>query len=247
MLAVLKQWFAAVRKKSAQEQLHAWAVANGYRFARVQPGEGFVIHGQTLAATGANSPSRPWRLEWGLSQRPYISGYELRGRIELNLPFSLQMLLMSSSLLETLESEIFESSTHGLETHIDMSMPEEMRWLSMFVKAQLPRGLRAHFSALSSDVKAVSAWLDPLLLKQLEACTATLLADHPPFLLMTLRGRLYFRLQLPTLSQGAVSEALNVFETAIHSVRAAAATHCGPEEGWPSTAAAAWQSNSSSQ
>ena len=83
---------------------------------REKDGDGFAIDGQ-LDAT-------PWRLEWGPPQRPYIDGHELRMRMVLGLPPDLQMLLMSSALLEALEKAAFEQFTQSNQTEMGDATPK---------------------------------------------------------------------------------------------------------------------------
>ena len=130
MFESLKRWLTPGAAALPWADVDDWAQTLGMRFKRAREGEGFVVEGA--------SAGRPWRLEWGPPQRAYIVGHELRIRIELGLPPGLQMLLMTRALLESLESEVFERSTLDVQTQVDMSIPEEMRWLSMFAKSPLP-------------------------------------------------------------------------------------------------------------
>ena len=239
MLASFKRWFARDPAAARWAEIDAWAKAAGHRFARAREGEGFVVD----AAASGVATQRPWRLEWGPPQRAYITGQELRIRIELGLPSSLQMLLMSRALMESLESEIFERSTQDLQTHVDMSTPEEMRWLSMFAKSPLTqRALRPHFGGVSNGPALLAGWVEGALAECLEAAAATMLKAGPPFLLMTLRGRLYLRLQLAEVDPPTVAQAVDIFDAAIASATLiATGLRQDAEAAWPSSGATAWQ------
>jgi len=236
MFDSIKRWMAGEPHGPDWADVAAWAQAHGFRFKRAKDDAGFVIEG----AFG----DRPWRLEWGPPQRSYIDTQELRIRMELKLPSDLQMLLLSRPLMEMLERETFEHYTESTQTHIDISTPEEMRWLAMFPKVTLvlPKSIRGRFGAVGSNPQTTAAWVDTAFAQQLEQAAQSWLRVEPPFVLMTLRGRVYLRLELDLPEPAAIEQALSLFEPA-----AQAALHvCGAtQEGhadWPSTGTTAWQS-----
>jgi hypothetical protein len=217
-------------------EVSAWALQQGLSFKRARDEVGFVLDG---AFQG-----KPWRLEWGLPQRAYIQGHELRLRMELKLPSDMQMLVLTRPLMELLERQTFEQSTEGNQTQIDTSTPEEMRWLVMYPKINLSalRNLRGLFGAVASSPDTGLAWLNGVLAQQLERATGSMLRDSPPFVLMTLRGRTYLRMQLADPDPTALATAIGLFETAV--VRAmqlvpqqGSATHDSTQD-----ATTAWQS-----
>jgi len=213
-----------------------WAGQRGFGFRRVREGEGFVVEGQCAG--------QPWRLEWGPPQRAYIAARELRMRMELDLPGDLQMLLLGKSLMDQLERQTYESFTQGLQTQIDTGTPEEMRWLVMFPKANLSayRALRGRIGAVAAAPVSVAAWLEGPLALQLERALGGLLQHDPPFVLMTLRGRTYLRLQLIDPDPGTLGAAVELFETAAVQAQRVAANVGESGQEWPSTGSTAWQS-----
>lgn len=215
----------------------AWSAQRSLNFRRVREGEGFVIEGRF--------DDQPWRMEWGPPQRSYIAGRELRIRMELKLPGDLQMLLLSKPLMEQLERQTYDSFTEGLQTQIDTGTPEEMRWLVMFPKANLAmfRVLRSHFGAVASGAGTVLSWLEGPLGLHLERALGSLLATDPPFVLMTLRGRAYLRMQMLDPDPASLDSVLGIFESAIGQARRVA-SHLGDSaQEWPSTGGStAWQS-----
>jgi len=235
MLATLRHWFTRQAAPRPWADVEAWAKAGAHRFTRTAEGDGFTVDGSTAG--------KPWRLEWGAPQRAYIGGPELRIRMELGLPLALQMLLLSRGLLESLETEIFERSTADLHTHVDMSTPEEMRWLSIFARAPLSTqpALRAHFGGVSSQPALLGGWVADELAQRLEAALPSLLKAAPPFMLMTLRGRLYLRMRLDDPVSHAVDQAAGLFEAAVLSGLQVAAAWRSEGDGWPSEGATAWQ------
>ena len=215
--------------------ISAWASQRGARFKRSRDGDGFIVEGQCDAG--------PWRLEWGPPQRSYIQGRELRLRMELGLAQDLNMLVLSRPLMEELERSAFEQYTAQMQTRIDDTTPEEMRWLAMFPKLSLgfDRELRQHFGAVALSAKAAEVWLHGPLAARLTAAARGALAGDPPFVLMTLRGRLYLRLQLGTPEADAIGALVTLFETAAaQAVLAAGGAAERPESG-PATATTAWQ------
>lgn len=237
MLESLKRLFAGKpAAPAAWADVADWAARQALNFRRVKEGEGFVIEGLL--------DDRPWRLEWGPPQRAYIAGRELRMRMELELPGDLQMLLLTKPLMDLLERQTYESFTEGLQTQIDTSTPEEVRWLVMFPKANLNmyRALRGRFGAVAAVPSAVPQWLEGPLAQQLERELGSMLQFDPPFVLMTLRGRLYLRLQLVDPEPDALAAAVSLFETAARQALRAASQVGESGQEWPSTGSTAWQS-----
>jgi hypothetical protein len=201
VLKALQRWLGPQRSArravktvaaaNAWQNQAEWAVQKGHIFKRTREGDGFVID--------ASFNGQPWRLEWGPSQRSYISGHELRFRMELQLPSSLQMLVLNRTLLKSLERESFERYTEVNQTQVDVSTSEEMRWVAMFTQSSLTaqRALRPHFAALSSPPSHVEAWLQGDLAAALQLVNASVLPVDVPWVLMTLRGRTYMRMAMP--------------------------------------------------
>ena len=235
MFDALRRWIARDAEGADWRAAAAWAAQRGAGFKRSRDGAGFVVEGRLDAS--------PWRLEWGPPQRSYIAGRELRLRMELGLPQELNMLVLSRPLMEALERSAFEQYTAQMQTRIDDTTPEEMRWLAMFPKLSLgfDRELRQHFGSVALSAKAAEVWLHGPLAARLTAAARGALAGDPPFVLMTLRGRLYLRLQLGTPEADAIGALVTLFETAAaQAVLAAGGAAERPESG-PATATTAWQ------
>ncbi len=215
----------------------AWAQRRGHVFRRARRGEGFVIEGVL--------EDRPWRIEWGPSQRSYIEGRELRARMELELPSDQQMLLLSAPLMDSLERQAYEQYTDHLQTQIGDATPEEMRWLVMLPKVDLGglKGFRARFGAVSSQPAVGLAWIEgPLADLLLQEAESGLLQADPPLVLITLRGRTYLRLRLDRPAPETIGAAIALFETAVAQAIRAAAGVTDTSAGWLSGASSTWQS-----
>ncbi len=236
MLGSFKSFFANQGLGPGFADIAAWAKRRGHDFKRERDGRGFVIDGK-LEGT-------PWRLEWGPSQRAYIDGQELRLRMELGLPPDLQMLMMSRPLMESLEKQAYEQFTKNNQTEMGAATPEETRWLVMFPKIQFggSRVMRHAFGGVSSLPSEGPAWLEGPLGHALERAAGTLLRLEPPFVLMTLRGKIYLRMQLPSADETDVAAALALFETAgTEAIRVGKARGDEPVS-WSQTLSTAWQS-----
>ncbi len=212
-----------------------WARVHGFGFRRVKEGEGFVIDGV--------DDGHAWRIEWGPPQRPYIEGRELRLRIELGLPSDLQMLVLSRALMERLERQTYEQFVEDTQTQIDTTSPEEMRWLVMFPKVGLgpSKAMRTAYGACAAAPAMGALWLDGALAAALERAIAGLMQDERPFVLMTLRGRLYLRLQMAQVDSASLDGAFTLFAVAAEQALRVAATHGEHAADWPTTGSTAWQ------
>lgn len=238
MYAALKRWWAKSTGRTGNSRfdaIEAWAERAGFRFRRSSDGQRFVVE----AASGG----RVLRMEWGPSQRSYIELSELRMRVDLNLPGSLQMMVLTQPLMERLESETFERYTQDAQTVIDMSTPEEMRWLAMFPKADLSfdKVLRAHFGAVGVNPAWTLAWINGPLGERLARASRELIKPDVPFVLMTMRGKIYLRMQLADPQPEALSQCLEVFDAAAQSVQLITGQITPNDAEWASTASTAWQ------
>lgn len=216
MLEALKRWWShGLRGGGSQgfDAVEHWAEQAGFRFRRAKDGNRFVIEDTT--------GGHVLRMEWGPSQRSYIAHNELRARTDLNLSGSLQMLVLTLPLMEQLESETFERYTQDAQTVIDMSTPEEMRWLAMFPKVDLSfdKLLRSRFCVLGANPDLALAWIKGPLGAKLGLAAQSLLSPDVPFVLMTMRGRIYLRMQLADPLPEALSQCLEVFEAAALSAQ----------------------------
>lgn len=236
MLESLRSLFASAPLDAEAKAVAAWAKARGCQWKREKDGAGFAIDGQ-LETT-------PWRLEWGPPQRPYIEGRELRMRMALGLPSDLQMMLMSSTLRESLEKAAFESAVQSNQTKVGDEAAEETRWLVLFPRIAFAGSkiLRGAFAGVSSLPHEGPAWLHGPLAQALERATASWLQARPPFLLMTLRGRIYLRLQLAAADANDVAAAVELFETAARAALRVARARADEPVSWAQTSTSAWQS-----
>ncbi len=182
-------------------------------------------------------------MEWGPPQRAYIEGRELRLRIELGLPGEMQMLVMTRALMEQLERQTYDKFVEDMQTQIDTSSPEEVRWLVMFPKVGLgaSKTLRASFGAVAAAAAMGALWLDGALAQELDQVGAGCLAAQPPFVLMTLRGRLYLRVQMAVAELAALTALFGLFEVAVTQALRVAGSQPAPGGNWANSGSTAWQ------
>ncbi len=237
MFESFKRFFSRQGPGRDFADVEEWATRRGHGFKRVREEDGFVVDGLL--------EGKPWRLEWGPPQRDYIAGHELRLRMELDLSSDAQMLVLSRPLMDSLERKTFEEFTDHVQTQIGSKTPEEMRWLVMFPKVNLAdlKSLRTRFGAVASVPATGLSWLSGPLANMLEKAADDWLHDDQPFVLMTLRGRAYLRMQLMSPEPKVVGEALALFETAVSQAlhvtggaldRGADSVHSGRSTAWQS-------------
>lgn len=236
MLESLKRWIGGKGPGSDGRALQAWARQRGLAVKRVPADDGLVVEGRLHGSA--------WRMEWGTPQRAYLLDRELRLRMDLGLPQALQMLITSRALAEELEQAAYALFTQDMQTQIDSGMPEEMRWLAMFPKTQVAamKALRARYTAVASAAAPLVSWLGPEMVAQLEAAGRSWLAHDEPMVLMTLRGRLYLRLESLHPDAETLDGVLALYEAAARSALACAEGVAG-QAPWPTTASTAWQSH----
>lgn len=236
MLESLKRFFSKTGVERDLTEVSEWALRRGHGFKRARGDKGFVIDGVL--------DGKPWRMEWGPPQRAYIEGHELRIRMELDLAGDAQMLLLSRPLMDTLERQTFEEFTDNVQTQIGTKTPEEMRWLVMFPKVNLGalKSLRTRFGAVASEPAAGLAWIEGPLANVLERAAGGFLLDEPPFVLMTLRGRAYLRMQLGAPDSNVISAVLALFETAVTQALRAGSGAGDANATWGPSSSTAWQS-----
>lgn len=207
MLGSIRRWLgAAASARDGWGGLTSWAADHGYTFRGVRRSDGFVIDGR-LGAT-------PWRLEWGASQRVYVSGNELRIRAELGVLPDLQTLVLNRVLQEAMEKDVFNQYVEGVQTRIDTHTPPEMRWLVMFPQlsdAEL-KELGNRWAAVSNLKTWLERWLDGPLANMLEQVPG---GPADPLVLMVSRGRLVLRTGLTDPDPASLDRWLVLFECAL--------------------------------
>jgi hypothetical protein len=219
MFASLKRLIGSAPAAPNEGQgLAAWAKSEGCTFKRVKDksGGGYVVESH-----------EGWRVEWGVSQRSYISGQELRFRCETGLPGDVQMIMVSRVLGQLLESEVFSSFTNAMQTQIDNSLPDEMRWLAMHPKVSLSAStvLAKRFVLLANAESVAQAWLTPDMVVALESAATTWWTDSVLLVLTVNRGMLTMRMPGQPLESGQLSMMAQLFAKIAARMREVAKAH----------------------
>jgi hypothetical protein len=208
MLKNLRRLFAGAPDQADGSVLRQWAEERGHDWRRVRGAEGCVVEGRT--------GTQPWRIEWGPSQRDYISGFELRLIAEPDLPKELAAMVLNRMLAETMEATVYERYVDDVQTRIDTDTPPEMRWLVLHPRlgaADLGR-LRERYAAVGSIEPWLQQWLQGPLNDAL-AATLDLAPDSQPVVLTLGRGRLLLRTPMAEADARQLALWFSVFEHAL--------------------------------
>jgi hypothetical protein len=219
MFASLKRLIGSAPAAPEQERaLAAWAKSEGCTVKRVndKSGGGYVVESR-----------EGWRVEWGASQRSYISGQELRFRCDTGLPGDVQMIMVSRVLGQLLESEVFSSFTNAMQTQIDHRLPDEMRWLAMHPKVSLNAAtvLAKRFVLLANAESVAQAWLTADVVAALESAATTWWTDSLLMVLTVNRGMLTMRMPGQPLETGQLRMVAQLFAKIAARMREVAKAH----------------------
>jgi hypothetical protein len=178
---------SAAGNGDTDQVLTAWAKAEGHAFKHVKnkTGGGYVVE----ATEG-------WRVEWGESQRPYIIGKELRFRCDTGMSADVQMVMVSKTLAQALESDVFSRFTNAMQTQIDHTLPDEMRWLAMHQRVSLNASpsLARRFMLLSNADAVATEWLNDRVFSALDDAASVWWTDTLVLVLTLNRGILTMRM-----------------------------------------------------
>ncbi len=191
-----------------------WATLQGVAPAGGAAGKGMKLDGEI--------GGKPWRIEQGRPSRDFIVGLELRARAELALQGDVAVMIMSRSLKADLDKRAFSIYTDTLQTQIDPSLPEEMRWLSMYEEfgwERLGNDFLDRYAILADELGNAQAWVTPDLVNQLMAWPSK--QTGVPMVLMVLRGKAYLRMQINEGDQLTSDHATRVFTTSCEAALAA--------------------------
>lgn len=230
----VKHWLVTRANAARWRPIQDWAEARNAEFTQTRDGLGFLIE-QPKALPG------PLRIEWGVSQRSYLPGFELRMRCEMRLHPDLQLMVLCRALMENLERAVFEAYTDTLKTRVDTDTPEEMRWLVMFPKFNNAGSqiLRQRYGVVGVTKDLCGAWLDGELGEALVQASQDLLPEGHPFVLMSMRGNLYLRTEMAEADLPRVQAFVRLLECAAREALRVNA-RLSEAGAWPTTTSIAW-------
>lgn len=230
----VKHWLVTRSNAARWRPIQEWAEAQKARFAQTEDGQGFLIEAPK-ALPG------PLRIEWGVSHRSYLPGFELRMRCEMGLHSDLQLMVLCRVLMEELERAVFEAYTDTLKTRADTDTPEEMRWLVMFPKFEHAASpiLRERCGIVGVTKDLASAWIEGALGEALVQASQDLLPGGHPFVLMCLRGNLYLRTEMSEADLPKLQALVRLLECAAREAQRVNG-RLSEAGAWPTTTSIAW-------
>lgn len=230
----VKHWLVTRANAARWRPIQDWAEARSAQFTQTRDGQGFLIE-QPKALPG------PLRIEWGVSQRSYLPGTELRMRCEMGLHRDLQLMVLCRALMENLERAVFEAYTDTLKTRVDTDTPEEMRWLVMFPKFNNASSqiVRQRYGIVGVTKDLAGAWIDGELSGALVQASQDLLPEGHPFVLMCMRGNLYLRTEMAEPDQPKVQALVRLLEVAAREALRVNG-RISDAGAWPTTTSIAW-------
>jgi hypothetical protein len=230
----VKHWLVTRANATRWRPIEDWAETRNAEFTQTRDGLGFLIE-------APKAQPGPMRIEWGVSQRSYLPGSELRMRCEMRLHPDLQLMVLCRALMENLERAVFEAYTDTLKTRVDTDTPEEMRWLVMFPKFNNAASqiVRQRYGAVGVTKELTGAWLDGELSEALLQASQDLLPEGHPFVLMCMRGNLYLRTEMSEADLPRVQALVRLLECAAREALRVNARLSGGGA-WPTTTSVAW-------
>lgn len=167
-------------------QLSQWAKGQGWAFAF--QGEPAQFHLGGLVA------GQPWRMESGA----YIHGTELRARADLHVVPEVALMVISRALKEELEGRVYGAITDTLQTAVDDSLPQEMRWLAIYEELhwpELPASFARLFAVVGDCADHGQHWVNAAVVSRLLMERVPAERVQAPLLLMLADGKVSLRMQ----------------------------------------------------
>jgi hypothetical protein len=192
-----------------------WAATRGFGFSVDDTGQNIALEGKV--------GGRPWRIVLGKPTRNYIFGEEVRARAELGVDDSTAILVMNRPLKEALEKRAYEMYTNELQTSVDTSMPEEMRWLAMFEEVgwqSLPDQFWTRLAILTDNRDAALAWIDGEIAGLMMNWPMPGPSAEVPFVLLLMNGKAYLRMEYTPAELSTLQHAAHIFTSACESALA---------------------------
>jgi hypothetical protein len=199
-----------------QSRLSEWASLQGYELEGEDKRTGFSLTGRV--------GRKAWRLESGRPSRDFIHGEEIRARADLGLNQDIAVMVVNRPLKESLEQKAYAKYTDALQTTVDASMPEEVRWLTMLEEVRSgswgPQFAR-QLVVVAQEPDHALRWLDATLGHELLHWPSDLTAPATPMVLMIMRGKVYLRMQYTPADIPTLEHAVRVFVWACESAQSA--------------------------
>lgn len=170
-------------------QLALWAAAQRWSFDFQGEPARFQLSGTVVG--------QPWLLESGSPTRDYLKGTELRARTDPHATPDASVMVISRTLKEVLEGRVYGAITETLQTAVDESLPQEMRWLAMYEEVQwpeLPPSFIRLFAVVGDRKEQARRWVNAAVVSHLLGSRSAEQAALP-LVLMLSGGQLSLRMQ----------------------------------------------------
>jgi hypothetical protein len=207
MLESLRQLWKKRPDRIDIEPMRTWAEVHGHDCKAVHEAEGCTVEPKQAGAG--------WRIEWGLPQRDYIVGRELRIIGDAGTPRELVAMVLTRELKDAMERTVFDQYVEDVQTRMDTETPPEMRWLVMYTKVpgtEMGR-LRERYAAVGNIKVWMTQWLAGAL-NDAFAATLDFVEETECMVLTVARGRLTLRTPMPAVDEQRLAMWLSVFEHA---------------------------------
>jgi hypothetical protein len=202
----------ALPSHSAHGPVSEWAGTQGFAFSVDRTGQGIALEGKVSG--------KPWRLQLGRPTRNYVFGEEVRARAELGIPEDVAVLVMNRPLKEALEKRAYQIYTDNLQTSVDSTLPEEMRWLAMYDEVgwdTLPAAFWDRYGVLTDRRDDALAWVDPVLADLMMKWPSPAPSAEVPFMVLLLNGKAYLRMEYTPADLLTLQHAALIFTSACES------------------------------
>jgi hypothetical protein len=202
----------ATPSQLAHGPVSEWAGTQGFAFSVDGAGQGIVLDGKL--------GGKPWRLQLGRPTRNYIFGQEVRARGELGIPEDVAVLVINRPLKEALEKRAYQIYTNDLQTSVDSTLPEEMRWLAMFDEVgwdSLPTTFWDRYGVLTDKKEHAQAWVEPALADLMLKWPSPAPSAEVPFMVLLLNGKAYLRMEYTPADLLTLQHAALIFTSACES------------------------------
>lgn len=190
-------------------QLAQWAAVQGWAFAFQGEPAQFQVGG---AVAGQS-----WRIESGAPTRDYVQGTELRARADMRIAPEVALMVISRGLKEELEARTYGVITEATQTRVDDSLPQEMRWLSIYEELrwpELPGSFSRLFAVVGDRADHAQRWVNAAVVSHLLMERAQAGRALAPLLLMVSDGKVSLRMQTTPRHQSDLHYAAALFTTA---------------------------------
>jgi hypothetical protein len=189
-----------------------WAATQGFGFSVDDTGQNIALEGKV--------GGKAWRLQLGRPSRNYIFGEEVRARADLGVDESVAVLVINRPLKEALEKRAYEAYTNDLQTSVNSSLPEEMRWLAMYDEVgwdSLPTEFWTRLAILTDNREYALAWLDPEMAQLMTHWPEPGPSAEVPFMVLLLNGKAYLRMEYTPARIETLQHAAAIFTSACES------------------------------